>query len=120
KVNELNKAAKSGQSYDNETSQWLAQIGDKLYNKLADVGLVKPRGGQLGGFLESYVVGRKDIKTRTRINLNACKARLIEYFKADRDLRSITPADADGWLVFLRGRYAPATIGRTVKRARQF
>src|SRR5262249_10754725 len=38
----------------------------------------------------------------------------------DRDLRNITPADAEAWAAALAEKYAPATAGRTVKRARQF
>lgn len=44
----------------------------------------------------------------------------MEFFGADRDLRSVTPGDADAWLHWLSERYAPGTTGRTVKRAKQF
>jgi site-specific recombinase XerD len=42
------------------------------------------------------------------------------YFHAAKDMRTITPHDADGFLLFLRESYADGTAGRTVKRAKQF
>ena len=60
------------------------------------------------------------MKPNTRRNLEACKARLVEFFGADRDMRNITHADAEGWAAALAEKYAPATAGRTIKRARQF
>lgn len=60
------------------------------------------------------------MKPNTKKNLEAAKARLIEFFGAERDLRQITPGDADAWLLSLREKYANGTAGRTVKRAKQF
>src|SRR5262249_45048370 len=70
--------------------------------------------------LAGYVERRTDIKPRTRINLEACRTRLVEFFGEDRPLKSITPGDADAWLLSLRERYANRTTGRTFKRAKQF
>jgi integrase len=74
----------------------------------------------LGEFLDGYINRRTDVKPRTRINLFAAKARLVEFFGAGKALPDITPADADNWLLWLRERYANGTAGRTVKRAKQF
>ena len=63
-------------------------------------------------FLDAYTSRRTDIKPRTRINLGACQARLVEFFGKDRSLKSITPGDADAWLLWLRERYANGTAGR--------
>lgn len=128
KVRALNAAAITGDLVDDETNRWLAQISDDLRAKLVAVGLANPGGRALclGKFLENYIDGRKDVKPRTRTNLMDCRARLTDYFGVDRDLRTITAGDADGWLVYLRAQarkgrgYASATIGRTVKRAKQF
>src|SRR5262249_17406885 len=59
-------------------------------------------------------------KPSTRCNLQVCKARLVEFFGADRPLNSITVADAKRWVISLKERYAKATVGRTVRRAKQF
>lgn len=85
------------------------------------MGLIPKRASaRLGEFLESYIAQRTDVKPRTRINLNAARARLIEFFGKDRLLRDIAPGDADAWLLWLKERYADGTAGRTVKRAKQF
>jgi integrase len=88
------------------------------------VGLVSPREApqqsRLGEFLESYIAGRTDVKPRTRINLEAAQRRLLEYFGADRPLAEITAADATDWEIRLKARHARGTIGRTIKRAKQF
>src|SRR5262245_60657252 len=46
---------------------------------------------------------------------------MVECFGPEQDIRRITEADADHyrrWL--LEKKYAPATIGRTLRRAQQF
>jgi hypothetical protein len=107
RIAELNAANIAGVSVDNDTAQWLSQIGTDLYRKLTAVELVKPRGqSRLGDFLQTYIDARKDIKARTRLNLDVCKARLVEFFGAEKDLRGINPGDADAWVVFLKGKYA--------------
>jgi integrase len=121
RVEALNAALISKCPLDGDTASWVAGIGDDLAAKLAAVGLIPERASTLlGEFLAAYITRRTDIKPRTRINLEACKARLVEFFGKDRSLKSITPGDADAWLLWLRERYANGTAGRTVKRAKQF
>lgn len=124
KVEALNAAAIAGMSWDAETAKWVAGLPPLLADKLAAVGLIPKRqssnSARLGEFLASYIARRTDIKPNTRRNLDACKARLVEFFKADKALSEITPADADAFLLFLREKYANGTSGRTVKRAKQF
>jgi integrase len=122
KIEALNAACVSHTPIDNETAVWLTKIGDDLHEKLAAVGLVKPRQtATLGAFLHGFIANRQSsAKPNTIMNLNQAKRRLIEHFGADRDMRSITSADADGWAAALAAQYAPATAGRTIKRARQF
>ncbi len=127
KVEALNAAAIGGFSLDNETSEWLRSIGDKLHAKLAATGLVAPRQPVepqkqicLGEWLDTYIAGRTDVKPNTRRNLEAAKARLVEFFGKERGLDSITAGDVDAWVIWLKGRYANGTAGRTIKRAKQF
>jgi integrase len=46
--------------------------------------------------------------------------RLTEFLGASKPLREITAGDADRFLYWLKKRYADATAGRTLKRAKQF
>jgi integrase len=46
--------------------------------------------------------------------------RLVSFFGADRNLASVKRSDADAWVIHLRANYADATVGRTIKGARQF
>ena len=127
KVESINTAAIAGHSIDGETAEWLGKIGDALHAKLAAAGLVTPREApaavkqaRLGEFLQGYMLARTDIKPSTRCNLDVCKARLVEFFGADKALEEITVADAKRWEIWLKERYAKATIGRTIRRAKQF
>jgi integrase len=111
---------------DDEISRWVAGLDAEMYSRLAAVGLVKPRAAAtvvlLADFLDAYCEARRPPvqKPHTFKNLNATRRQLLEFFGRDRDLRSITPGDADAWLLDLGGRYASTTCGRTIKRAKQF
>src|SRR6516162_4326268 len=123
----INIAAIAGHSIDGGTAEWLGKIGDALHAKLAGAGLVTPRQGKLppiqarlGEFLEGYIVGRTDVRKQTRINLDAARRRLVEYFGVEKPLAEITAGDADAWVIWLKAQYANGTVGRTVNRAKQF
>src|SRR5439155_1017108 len=89
--------------------------------KLAAARLVQARAfAKLGDFLDGYIAQRSDVKPNTTRNLEVTKARLIGFFGRDRDPARITPADADAFAVSLKEKYANATVGRTVRRAKQF
>jgi integrase len=108
---------------DRDTSVWLSGIGGNLAARLAAVGLMAPRANattRLGEFLDAYIVGRPDIKLRTKWNLEICARRLVEHFGKDRLLSDIKPGDADDWCSMLRAKYANATAARTIKRGKQF
>ena len=121
-VEALNAAEITNCSPDRETTAWVADLGDDLHAKLAAVGLTTPRRmARLGEFLDAFIDNRRpSAAPNTITNLEQAKRRLIEHFGPDRDMRRITPADADGWAAALAENYAPATAGRTIKRARQF
>jgi integrase len=95
-----------------------------LADKFAAVGLIPKRperdDTRLEKFLNAYIAGRTDVKPRTRINLEACKARLVEFFGAEKPLDAVCPGDGKDWEIWLKARYARGTIGRTIKRAKQF
>jgi integrase len=121
KIESINAAKVSALPLDNETARWVGSVGDDLADKLAGVGLITERGStKLDGFIASYITRRTDVKDRTRINLEAGRRHLVEFFGTDRPLREITPADADQWVIHMRGKYAAATAARAIKRARQY
>ncbi|HYE77421.1 MAG TPA: integrase, partial [bacterium] len=122
RVEALNTSQIAGIPVDQETAAWLAQIGDDLHRKLAAVGLVAGRGqSTLGAFLDAYLAPRKAGKANTVANLDRARKRLVAHFGEDRDLRSISPGDADAWVLSLKNQeYANGTIGGAVKVAKQF
>lgn len=121
RVETLNTAGIAGMAIDGDTAAWLDKIGPDLHAKLAGVGLVQARAfAKLGDFLDGYVAKRSDVKPNTTRNLEVAKARLIAHFGRDRNPLHITPADADAFALSLRETYASATVGRTVRRAKQF
>lgn len=121
RVETLNVAAISKCPLDGDTAAWVAGIGDDLADRLAAVGLIPGRASaRLGEFLDSYIVGRTDVKDSSRVCMEQARRRLLDFLPADKNLRDITPADADGFLRYLRGRFADATAGRTAKWAKSF
>jgi integrase len=125
RVEALLTAGLAGVSPDPETARWVAGLPDATAEKLARVGLVAgraARASRLGDFLDAYIAGRTDADPRTVTNLRIGAARLVDYpaFGRARELRTITAGDCDKWLIWLKGRYADATVNRTVKWARQF
>ena len=124
RVELLNTSAICNCSVDGNTAQWLAKIGDDLHARLAAAGLVETRAQQqavkLGAYLEQYIVGREDVKIGTRTNFGISKARMLAFFGDGKELHAITEGDVEDFKVFLHGKFARATVGKTLKHARQF
>jgi hypothetical protein len=127
KVEALVVSQLAGRSPDDEVSTWVGQRDSVMYDKLAAVGLVPPRAKAeaetttLAAFIDQYIASRPSMKPNTLKNYKATKRSLINFFGEGRMLADITPGDADDWHAEQVGmKLAPATIGRNVKRARQF
>jgi integrase len=127
KVEALNTAAIAVMSWDKEAARWVAALSPIMADKLARVGLVpkrkkpdEPNSIQLGDLIDGYIAKRTDAKPCTLLNLRMFGNRLIAYFGRDKNLADIKRSDADDWVLFLKQEYAVATVGRTVKGARQF
>jgi integrase len=113
-------ATRSKTSIADEEARWLAEIPDELADKLAAVGIGRARqAATLAAFCESYLAGRTDLKASTRIAYGTARDRIVSFFGADRPLRDITEGDADSFAVHLRGKFAQATMGRTIRVAKQ-
>jgi integrase len=121
KIEALNAAHVSKIPFDNDLARWVAEIGDDLAGRLAAVGLIPERqAAVLDAFLAGYIGKRTDVKPRTQINLESTRRRLVEFFGRNRALKTITPADADAFSIWLKERYASTTQGRTIRRAQQY
>lgn len=111
-----------GQPMPRDTAVWLSEIGTELLKKLAGVGLAKlPERAKIEDFLDRFISIRiSTLKHSTILNLEQAKNKLIEYFGKDREISTITQFDAEAFASNLHAKYAPATAGRTIRRAKQF
>lgn len=105
KVEQLNAASITGHAIDEETARWLADLEGVLADKLAAVELIAPRNAaKLGSFLEGYLETRSDVKPLTKLKYETTRRYLLEFFGADRPLRSITAGCADEFRLMLVAR----------------
>jgi integrase len=74
----------------------------------------------LAAFLDEYIAKRNITKANTLRNYKRTRDFLVDYFGSDKNLRDITPGDADEWRQSLLGNQAATTVSREVKRAKQF
>ena len=129
-VENLAAAPLQGNDPDPETSTWVGSRDDVLYGKLVAVGLAeaaapaaddKPKGVTLASFIDQYITARMIQKPNTLKNYNSTKRDLLDFFGQERLLTRLPRAIATngGRIRWAKG-LATATIGRTVKRARQF
>ncbi|MHB8897714.1 MAG: tyrosine-type recombinase/integrase [Thermoguttaceae bacterium] len=122
-VEHLAAAAETGGPLDPETARKVAELNDDLRDKLAGVGLVERRArATVGDFTERYIDGRVDLKPLTIRHLKQARTNLVEYLGKDRPLSSVTPGDADGFVLHLIGKgfSANTTVRRQTGRAKQF
>lgn len=129
KIHALNVAQIAQVAIDGRLAEWLATIGDTLYDKLVVVGLCQPREpiagaksakATLGEFLAEYLDMRSDVKPSTMRHLREAKKKLEEFFGADRAMDSITALDAEAYRLHLAKGLGDNTVRRMVSRARQF
>src|SRR6516225_8105276 len=81
-VEDILRSRRNGHSPQASTIRWLAEIGDALARKLANVGLVESRslpeeprnsGLTLVKFLDDVIAGRSDAKLNTLNNLKTAR-----------------------------------------------
>jgi hypothetical protein len=121
KIESLITASITG-SMDDETARWLAELPDKLHERIATVGLAKPRNrtaATLKASLTDYFASL-NVKPATETAYDHTRRYLIEFFGENRPVRSIEPVDADKWCQHLKAsKLSDATISRRVVAARQ-
>ncbi len=121
KVEALNAAAITGHAPDDEVSRWVVGLGDELADKLAAVGLVPKRvGAVLGGMVDAFCAANPHVKPATLIVWGQVSRYLREHFGADRPLRTIGRAEAEGFRQWLLGKkLAATTVAKRLAFARQ-
>ena len=122
KVEDLVNASIAGHAPTDETSRWLVNLEDDLYQKLSRVGLVKCRDtSTLIAFIDGYIKQRSDVKESTQDVYGRVRKHLLDYFAEDHQLRDITSWDADAWrLNLLEKGLAENTVRRTCGVAKQW
>lgn len=66
---------------EDETARWVANLDAVLAEKLAGVGLTSNRGEtHLGGFIDSFIRQRVDVKPRTQLFYEQVRDGLVEFF----------------------------------------
>lgn len=127
---------KTGSLVDPKVQQWLSEInGSKVAKKLAEWGLIAMPGiSTLGKYLDwlfdqklnhwKDADGNPVWSASTKRGCLSTKNYLIQYFKEDCSLHSITPGDAEEWLQWMRSEATrsnrPAAISKHVKRVRSW
>jgi integrase len=116
----LADAKAAGSAPDAAAAAWLEGIGGRLRDRLASFGLVAARGREGLAAFADRCLDAVPVGEGTRVNMGQTKRLLVQYFGADRVVNEVTAAEADAWAASLRKGYADASVGRHVKRARQF
>ena len=120
-IEELIEARDHGRSVGLDTSRWLRKLGDNLHNKVAELGFVEPRKQlTLGGLIRSAIASKPNWKPSTKEKHTICGDHLITFFGDDRDLRTISEADAGRWREAMLQNLARSTVAKMVKQARFF
>ena len=124
RVEELINCRLANVSYSQETARWLGGINDELYKKLSAIGLVSARqtyrlADQLERYIQTYS-GGKEPSTIEKWGFD--RDRLIQFFGADCDIKSVIRSDCDQYKTWLYNEkhFADSTVGRAIRNARMF
>jgi len=128
KIEELAGAVLNDRDPSDETSRWVAEVGEPLRGRLAAVGLIHSPAGSptLKAFIDDYLASRSDLKAGTKQHIGHSAKNLIDFFGPEKPLRSLTEGDGDEWRRFLaeQGLAEPTIrrrcgIGKQLLRAAQ-
>ena len=126
-VERLVEARRANVAVAPETVSWLGAVDDGMRKKLERVGLIAPAALQvrveLGEFVDRYIEQKKiDSSPLTIRNLQQAKKKLLAFFKANRDLRTITVEEMNAfrvWLVDVK-KLARNTVSTHLRKTKQF
>ena len=125
-VESLIRAKTSGDPMEQSTADWLANVPDALRDRLEALSLAKPRVRvevpTVAALADKFIAARADVKESTRTGYRQVKSDLVEFFKTDRPIDTITPADAKQFKIHLgtKRKLASGTVNRRCRRAKQF
>lgn len=118
KIDEILSAKASGRPISPAVTEWLASRDDKLFKKLSNTGLVKPRRDEsMVAYFDDYAANNAK-STSWISNHSITRKKIVDYF-GDRLIRDITPEDAEAFRVQLAASYAQATVAGDIKRLRR-
>jgi len=126
-VDDLVRCKKANVPPSPNTAKWVSDLTGRYRDRLVEWGLAEPvsvklttdEGRLLGSFLTGYIESRTDVKPTTKTNYLQTKRVLVEYFGANKTMRSITKADAERWRRWMLARpMAIATVSKHGKRAK--
>jgi integrase len=121
RIGELVDAKVDGEAVPPEAARWLKRQRRELREKLIKLELVEESiAATLGGFARAYIDSRKDVRPRTKINLEQARNYLIRHFGPDKPLAAISPGHADDFRRWLREQVGENTCRRHCGRAKQF
>ena len=125
---ELTQAKANNVASSPDAQKWANGTDGKLRENLIAWGLAEPTaaklasddGRLLNAFSMSYIDSRTDVKPTTRTNYLQTRRLLVEYFKTNRVLKTITQADANRWRRWMTSEknLAVATVSKHCKRAK--
>jgi integrase len=122
RIEDLVAASIAGAAPSGATSKWVSDLGDELTKRLARAGLVAERGSaSIGAFVDAYVDTRTEAAENTIRNFKNTRRKLTDFFGEDRNLRDISPGDADDWRQWLIDKnLSPSTVSKAIKHSKQF
>ena len=104
------------------TALWLCRLSDQMHRRIAATGLVPARASTNMSFkqlLDSFF-DNLEVNSHTKLNRQATRKLLLEYFGSETVIRWIQPLEAAKWRQWLKARqYAEATVSKHVQFARQ-
>lgn len=122
-VEELLASKISGEPISRAAAAWVADLSGTLRDRVERVGLIEPTRTATLGFITDQYIARHPAAASTKLTWRTTARRLIEYFGADRELRTITAGDASDWQSWMvDGRepaLAKATAGKSSSTAKQ-
>jgi len=107
---------------DADLTGWVKALKPWLVKKMAKAKLIElPDDGQsnkadltLGEHLSNYLDRRSDVKASTLTYWRNVKRSLLDFFKPERKLRTVTAADAKDWERWMR--QGPGRVNRYVEK----